>query len=279
MTTSVTSSLTLEGIGLVTGKPSQVTLTRTAPGSGIRFCANGTWIAASPDFVVDANRGVTLSSEGKMLILVEHFLAACGMTQQLDWDVTVTGAPELPILDGSAMDWVRLIQQAEAVAPLTERITLPEAVSTSLPHKAHVQCHALPSESGLKITCLLDFPHPDLQKRWFSVDSTDSTSVNWLSDIANARTFGFVSELPALQAQGLAKGVSLENTLGLMDDGSYTTPLRMPDECLRHKILDFIGDMTLCGVPVLRMNAHFILMHSGHAAHIDFGRTLQKVLF
>ena len=81
-------------------------------------------------------------------------------------------------------------------------------------------------------------------------------------------------ELPKLQARGLAKGVSFENTLGLNDDGSYTADLRFPDECLRHKVLDFIGDMTLCGIPLSRMNAQFILFCAGHTSHIQLGKKL-----
>ena len=268
-------SIEIIGIGLVTGLPSTVTLVPAVLDSGVRFTLNGVTIPASPEFVADANRGVTLAKDGQMLVLVEHFLAACGMTGFLDWDVEIQGAPELPILDGSAIDWVKPIQSLNLPHAPKKLISLMQSISFIHPERSHVQCHALPHESGLKVTCLVDFPHPELEKRWLSFDFSQP-DFDCLEAIAPARTFGFVSELPALQAQGLAKGVSLDNTLGLTEEGGYTTTLRMPDECIRHKILDFIGDMTLCGIPVLRMNAHFILMHSGHQSHIEFGKLLQK---
>jgi UDP-3-O-[3-hydroxymyristoyl] N-acetylglucosamine deacetylase len=267
--------LTASGTGLVTGLTSQVEITTLPSGAGIVFQVDNVEIPATPDFVISTDRGVTLGRNGKMLSIVEHFLSACAITGHRDLKVQVSGAPELPLFDGSAAIWVELLREQFGL-PQTDRkqTRLKETVTYQDSNEPETQLTAFPAET-LQITYLVNFNHPDLTRRWWCWQPSDGT----LTDlVAPARTFGFVSELPILQARGLAKGVSLDNTLGLTDEGGYTSPLRMPDEPIRHKILDFIGDMMLCGLLIQDIQAHFVIYNAGHTSHIAFGKHLQKHL-
>lgn len=269
------TSIAVSGTGLITGLPTSVEIEPLPSGSGITFVLDGVSIPAKPEYVLNADRGVTLGAEGKHLSIVEHFLSACAMVGLSDMRVTVTGAPELPLLDGSAQSWVEMLTRLghEPVSTLPSHV-LKQPVYYRDPVRPHIYLVALPSEV-LEVSYLVNFPHPDLIRRWFSWREGDLP----LSEaIAPARTFGFVAELPKLQEQGLAKGVTLENTLGLTDEGGYTTPLRMPDEPIRHKILDLIGDLMLCGIPLTQVKAHIMACNAGHQSHIEFGRLFKTAL-
>lgn len=274
MTTTQTPIVVL-GHGLITNQPVTVQVMPGEPGSGVVFWANGAQIPASPQAVVSTDRGVTLASPtGQALSIVEHFLSAVAMLGLSDLEVHVTGAPEMPLLDGSALEWVEALRPlAKNLSEKTE-ITLKQPVLFAPKDNPQLSLWAIPAET-LKITYLVDFPHPALQNRWVSWSPSQG---DWLTEIAPARTFGFVSELPLLQARGLAMGVTAQNTLGLTDDGGFTSDLRMPDEALRHKVLDLIGDLMLCGVPVSRVKSHIGVQWGGHQAHLAFGQLLAQAL-
>ena len=264
----------ISGTGLITGLPVEVTLEPAAEGHGIVFETGGVRIPAHPDFVVNTDRGVTLGRDGKTLSIVEHFLSACAMMGWSDLLVNIQGAPELPLLDGSAQEWVkRLKQELPAPTASNSQLILHQPVEITDPRNPGIHLHAFPADV-LRLTYLVDFPHPDLRQRWLTWN--EQTDPPLLEAIAPARTFGFVSELPALQARGMALGVTVENTLGLIEEGGYTSPLRFEDEPVRHKILDLIGDLMLCGVPITELKAHIIVYWGGHAAHLAFGRQLAE---
>lgn len=270
------SSLDVAGNGLITGLPVSVTLRPAEPGQGIVFMLpEHTPIPARLEAVVNTNRGVTLAHpSGKFLSIVEHFLCACSLAGIQDAVVEVTGAPELPILDGSAAVWLEALQrvQGQVFQPQPkETLTLSQALYHR--HNDDVVVYALPSDR-FQITYALDFPHPDLSTAWTRWDSLTDGAASF----APARTFGLLRELPVLQAQGLAKGVSLENTLGLTDDGGYTTPLRFEEEPLRHKLIDLIGDLTLMGLNPLNIKAHIFAINAGHDSHVAFARKLKPLL-
>lgn len=268
MTTLEKNQIT--GVGLITGLQSQVTINPLSKGEGVVFILNGKRIACDPQKTSSTDRGVVLMDGDQPLMLIEHFLAACGMLGYLHWQLEIIGAPELPILDGSAQNWVEILQPLLPKSIDSKTYTLNQSIHIHPENNTQTSILAVPNTTGFEVTCLLDFAHPDLKNKWLHF----GPQTNWLQEIAPARTFGFLSELPELQARGLAKGVSLENTLGLTGEGGYTTPLRMPDECVRHKVLDFIGDMALWGIDVLRLNASFMLRCSGHSSHYQFGKEL-----
>ncbi len=273
--TSTENALELSGIGLITGQPVKVSIKEGLPDTGIIFVlGDGVEIPALLDTVVNADRGITLGhSSGKTLSIVEHFLCACSLLGLSNLRVTVEGAPELPILDGSADPWLKALTHHFKKSSSKEKpiLELPQGVFHL--HNDTTCLYATPS-SHFKVTYSVNFPHPGLEgasEHWDSL-------IHHSKDLSPARTFGFVRELPLLQAQGLAKGVSLENTLGLTDEGGYTTPLRIENEPIRHKILDLIGDLTLMGVNPLHMKAHVYASNAGHSSHTAFAEKLLEKL-
>lgn len=265
------------GTGLITGQPVSVEILPAPAGTGVVFVVNGTTIPATPQYVVNTDRGVTLAHGGQPLSIVEHFLSAVAMVGLSDLTVTVTGAPELPLLDGSAAQWVEALRPLKQVKQICETnpfLTLTQPILHTEPANPGLALWAFPADS-LSILYAVNFAHPALENRWLAWTPESGTLE---TQIAPARTFGFVSELPALQARGLALGVTPENTLGLTDDGGFTSPLRMPDEPIRHKILDLIGDLMLCGVPIERLKARIGVQWGGHHAHLAFGQQLAQAL-
>ncbi len=270
-----TEALKISGTGLITGLPVNVSIQQGEVGDGIVFdLGDGVEIPALLETVVNADRGVTLGHpSGKTLSIVEHFLCACSLMGLSNLRVRVEGAPELPLLDGSAAPWLDAMTQHFQKTPSKSLpdLILPQALFYE--HNETTCLYALPS-SHFKITYSVNFPHPGLEKTFEHWDSLSDKP----TQLAPARTFGFVRELPILQAQGLAKGVSLENTLGLTDEGGYTAPLRFENEPVKHKMLDLIGDLTLMGFNPMRIKAHIYAFNAGHSSHTAFAKILRQKL-
>lgn len=270
--------LKIKGHGLITGEPCSVEIKQGEPGQGLVFVVNGTRIAATPEAIVHTENGITLADERRQqtLSIVEHALGAVSLLGLDDLTFTVIGAPELPILDGSAYEWATLLhplkaaQQPGKTGPF---YSLKLAFCYKAP-EGSAQVMVLPSDR-LKITYSLNFPHPLTQEQFITWDSaTDSPDL-----LLKARTFGLSRHLPALQSKGLARGVRLENTLGLNDDGTTTTPLRFESEPLYHKALDLVGDLMLCGLPARQCQLHFVAQYAGHGLHVAFAQALKPLLY
>lgn len=271
--TSINSPIHIAGIGVITGKPVEVDILPAEPGHGIVFYIDGkSPIPASLQFVAHLDRGVTLANrEGKTLSIVEHFLCAAALAGLTDLKVSVTGAPEMPILDGSAQDWLKLFARHFEILRPKPTHELPAAVFYR--HSSDIVLYAVP-DTHFKITYSVDFNHPDLNCRWVRWDSqTDNPAL-----ISTACTFGYISELPALQARGFALGASLENSLGLVEAGGYSRSLRHDDEPIYHKALDLIGDLSLSGLNPLSLKAHVFAINAGHSSHVPFAQRLLKSL-
>lgn len=272
MSTATLTPLNVEGIGLITGLPVQVQIEPAPAGHGIVFYIDGVSpIPARFESVVHLDRGVTLANaERKTLSIVEHFLCATQLAGLSDLKVLVSGAPEMPILDGSAQSWLDLFESQwdlQKPQPTTE---LKQALFYR--HSDDICIYAIP-DTHFKVTYSLNFDHPDLKNQWARWDSQND---DWCL-VSSSVTFGFLNELPALQASGLAKGVSFENSLGLTDDGSYTRPLRHDEEPLHHKMLDLIGDLSLAGINPLSLKAHIFAINAGHSSHVPFAKQLHKL--
>jgi UDP-3-O-[3-hydroxymyristoyl] N-acetylglucosamine deacetylase len=273
MTTFATSTLKTEGIGLMKGAPVQVEVEPAQPGHGIVFYMDGhSPIPARLESAVHLDRGVTLANaERKTVSIVEHFLCAAQLAGLQDLKVSVLGAPELPILDGSAQVWVDLFAKHFPVQKPQPAHELKHAVFYR--HSDEICIYAIP-DTHFKITYCLDLNHRDLKNQWARWDSQlDAPQL-----ITSSRTFGHLSELPALQAAGLAKGVSMENCLGLTDDGGYTSPLRHDYEPIYHKMLDLIGDLSLSGLNPLTIKAHVFAINAGHSSHVPFAKKLLQAV-
>ncbi|MCE3235072.1 MAG: lpxC [Vampirovibrio sp.] len=273
MTASMASPICVNGIGVITGKTVDVQILPGEPGQGIVFYIDGVSpIPASLASVVHTDRGVTLANrDGKTLSIVEHFLCAAALAGLSDLKVSVTGAAEMPILDGSAQDWLKVFARHFEIALPKPAVTLDRAVFYR--HSEDIAVYAIPA-SHFKISYSVDFNHPDLKARWVGWDSqADNPAL-----ISTACTFGYISELPALQSRGLALGANLENSLGLVEAGGYSRPLRHDDEPIYHKMLDLIGDLSLMGINPLSIKAHVFAMNAGHSSHVPFAKKLLQAV-
>ena len=199
-------------------------------------------------------------------MLCEHFMAACAICKIDSIDVYLSET-EFPVFDGSSKVWVELFRNAGIEGVNNGLYTVSEPVYYLNGKTSMV---ILP-DKDLYISYAVNYDHPDLRKRWVSVDFKN------LNEIIEARTFGFYKDLKKFQMLGFAKGVTIDNTVGLKDDG-YTTELRSELEPVKHKILDLFGDLYLTGVSPLNMRAQILVKEAGHAVHTKVAGILKNKL-
>ncbi len=200
------------------------------------------------------------------VMLCEHFNAACAITGINSIDVYLSET-EMPIFDGSSKMWVDLFNNAGIDGKNKDFYTVSEPVyylngKTSL---------VVIPDKELRITYAVNYDHPDLRNKWITMDNKN------LKEIIEARTFGFYKDLAKFQALGFARGVTIDNTVGLKEDG-YTTELRSELEPVKHKILDLLGDFNLTGVSPLNMRAQILVKEAGHAVHCKVAQMLKSKL-
>lgn len=249
-----------EGIGLHSGKPVKMVLKPAPTDTGIVFVRTdigGAEITASAINTEAASYATTLSQRGACVKTVEHLLAAfAGLN--IDNVIVEIDAEEIPIMDGSAGPFLRLIADAgiqgqeklQPVLKVIERVCVREGDK---------QIAILPAYSP-GISFFIDFDHPLLKKQSLHYQPSESS---FLREVADARTFGFLSDVHILQANGLARGGSMDNAVVLGEDTVLNKEgLRYKDEFVRHKILDLIGDFSLAGMPII---GHIVAHKSGHA--------------
>ena len=269
MRKTLAREISATGIALHAGVPVRMTLSPAGPGAGIVFRRADLArreIPALYDRVGETRLGTVLGGGDLSIAVVEHLMAAVAGAEIDDLMVTLDG-PEPPILDGDALAYLALIDQAgirEQAAPRTAikvlrrvEIVQKEARVALVPH------------DRLEYAMEIAFEAAAIGSQTFSFVFSPQ---GFRSEIAPARTFGFLSELETLNRMNLAKGASLENTLAI--DGERVVNaglLRFADEFVRHKILDAIGDMALAGAPLI---ARFEGIRSGHAANNALLRAL-----
>lgn len=268
--TTLLNEAFISSIALMSGIFSPVRI-KPSKTLGIRFHLNNHTVKADIDNVVSTDHCVSIGNGEVTISLIEHFMAACAICAIDSLDVYLEHN-ELPILDGSAKDWVDLFDKVGIEHSVHKVWGVKEPVAY-LNGKTHLVI--LPAEK-LEISYAVNYNHPDLKNRWTSY-SRDPLKDN-LYEIKEARTFGYLSELEALQAQGFARGVSIENTVGLTDT-DYTSTLRSEFEPIKHKILDLIGDLYLIGVNPLKLNCHIIVKEAGHAVHVKAAKLLKDKLY
>ena len=244
----------------------------------IRFFVEGAdkGFEANIDNVIATDHCVVLGSKEHrtllggykyQVMLCEHFMAACAILGINSIDVFVS-KPEFPALDGSSKCWVNLFKEAGITKKKQQFYTVSEPVyylngKTSLV--------VLPDKE-LTLSYAVNYNHPDLTRQWVPLDTKN------LDEIIEARTFGFYRDLKKFQLLGFARGVNVDNTLGLMDDGTYSSALRSDKEPIKHKILDLVGDFYLTGVSILDMKAQILVKEAGHAVHIKVAKELKNKL-
>ena len=253
----------LKSVALMTGIESEA---KVCPSDkkGIRFHFAGKTVEANINNVVSTEHCTVIGSAEAKIMLIEHFMAACSICAIDSVDVYLSHF-ELPILDGGAKTWVEAFKNAGIVSAEHKKINLKEPISY-INGKTHLV--VIPSDKP-HITYSVNFKHKDLKNRWVSLDNLD--------EVIEARTFGYLNELEMLQKAGYGRGASIENTLGLTDDG-YTAELKSEFEPVKHKILDLIGDFYLTGCRVLDFNAEIIVKEAGHTVHTIAAKMLQDKL-
>lgn len=200
------------------------------------------------------------------VMLCEHFIAACAICGIDSIDVYLSET-EMPIFDGSSKVWVELFKQAGIDGKNNDIYTVSEPVYYLNGKTSMV---ILPDKEN-RITYAVNYEHPDLHNRWVTLNPDN------LNEIIEARTFGFYKDLKKYQALGFARGVTIDNTVGLKDIG-YTTELRSENEPIKHKILDLIGDLYLTGVSPLNLRAQILVKEAGHAVHAKVAQILKPKL-
>ena len=231
------------GIGLHKGVPVKLRLEPMAENSGIVFYRSdkGVTIPLSPEYVVDTKMATVIGKEGVVVSTIEHLMSAV-YAFGIDNLRIVVDNDEIPIMDGSAISFVMMIEEAgiEELSAPKKFIKITKEVKIEEKEKFAV---LKPSED-ISFEFEINFAHPAIgnQKYLF-----DFSTQNYIDEIARARTFGFLKEVQYLRSIGLALGGSLDNAIVLDDKGILNDSLRFPDEFVRHKILDAIGDMSLMG--------------------------------
>lgn len=256
------------GVGLHSGRTVHLTMKPAPVDTGIRFfrtdLGDHTPVRAVLDKVIETRLATTIGENGAIVSTIEHLLAAVRSSDIDNVDIELDSA-EVPIMDGSAEPFMKLLKQAgrnrqEGVRRVL-RITKPvrftdrDCTITVTPH------------DGFKVTGKISFADCLIQTQTYSIEFTTE---RFCKEIARARTFGYVEQVEELWANGLALGGTLENVIAihwnrrsiLNEDG-----LRYRDEFIRHKILDLVGDLTLLGCPLL---GHVFSFKAGHTQHLGF---------
>ena len=257
--TTLARAVQYTDIGLHSGQPVSLELKPAPADTGIVFIradlADKPAVRANAGQVTSTLRATTLETGEAKVFTVEHLLAALYVLG-VDNCLVEMSAAEAPVGDGSALPFVRLIEQAGVVELAAPRTALVVGATVEVADNGR-SIKVLPYD-GLKVTFTSTNPHPKLGVQHAEYVITAETFVR---EIAPARTIGFMHEVEALKAKGLGLGGNLDNTL-VYDDETNLNPLRFPDELVRHKILDVLGDIALLGVP---LRGHIVAVQSGHA--------------
>jgi len=256
---TVAKRVTCTGVGLHSGKPASLTLAPAPADAGITFVRMdlGVEIPARNEHVQDTMLSTTIGVGQARVATVEHVLAALSGMGIDNCRVEVEG-PEIPILDGSAAPFTALVQEAGVKTLKAARRML--VIEKPVEIRDGDKLARLEPADGFVVDFRADFNHPLITNQPLRLAVNERT---FEREVARARTFCFRRDIERMQAAGLAKGGSLENAI-VVDEFAILNPegLRFPDEFVRHKVLDAIGDLALIGMPVV---GALVAVKSGHA--------------
>ncbi len=294
---TIKAPITVKGVGLHTGKIVKMTFQPASVNHGYKFqrvdLVDQPIINADANRVVSTNRGTTLRSGEAQISTVEHVLAAL-VGSSVDNVLIEVDGPEIPIMDGSAIQFIKAIEKVGLEEQDAEReyfeITTPIAYKDEI---TGTELLALPSEK-FEVTTMIDFNSPVLGQQYAALSSID----DFKKEIAPCRTFVFLHELEQLLNQNLIKGGDLDNAIVIVDriveqreldelaqkigkpsisvekEGILnTTDLHFKNEPARHKLLDIVGDMSLVGKPI---KGKIVATKPGHTANTHFAKILSK---
>ncbi len=262
----------IKGIGIHSNKECTVRFLPAPADHGILFRSAHNpqqTLSLTPDIVISHERATTITGNGLKVQTTEHILATL-MGLEITNVLIEIDAVELPIMDGSAAPLVTAIKKAGIKELQTE-------LNYIIPDKAVYYTEGdgaiiLIPDNTLRISATIDFPHPLLRNQTAYYHITPNS---FAEEIAPARTFGFWHEVQKLHENGLALGGNFDIAVILNDDGYMNTELRYPDECVRHKILDLLGDLALLGAP---LKGYIFARKPGHALNTAFAKALRDSL-
>jgi UDP-3-O-[3-hydroxymyristoyl] N-acetylglucosamine deacetylase len=249
------------GVGLHSGAPVHLRMLPAPAGTGIVFRRtdlDGFIVEASSRNVAKVSYATSLMKKGVLISTTEHLLSAfVGMG--VDNAIVELDNLEVPILDGSALPFVQMITNAGLRQQRRKRVYLKILRPYEL-QEGDKFIGVYPAER-YSVSYAIDFPHPLIGSERFQVELSNGCYVR---EIAAARTFGFIEQQSAMLNMGLIRGASRENCVVLTRNGIDNPPLRYPDEFVRHKVLDLIGDLALFGKRIL---GYVKADRAGHALH------------
>jgi UDP-3-O-[3-hydroxymyristoyl] N-acetylglucosamine deacetylase len=249
------------GIGLHSGAPVCLQILPASPGTGIVFRRTdleGFEIEANSRNVARVSYATSLMKKGVLISTTEHLLSAfTGLG--VDNAIVELDNLELPILDGSALPFVELIQKAGIRKQRRPRRYMKMLREVEM-REGNKFISVYPADS-YSVSYSINFPHPLIGKETFQVELSNGS---YLRNIAAARTFGSREDEKAMRNMGLIRGASRDNCIVLTRDGVENGPLRFSDEFVRHKVLDLVGDLALLGKPIL---GRIVADRAGHAMH------------
>jgi UDP-3-O-[3-hydroxymyristoyl] N-acetylglucosamine deacetylase len=258
---TIRSAVECSGKGLHSGAPVSLRIVPAPPGTGIvfrRIDLDNFELEASSRNVARVSYATSLMKKGILISTTEHLLSAfTGMG--IDNAIVELDNLELPILDGSALPFVELIQKAGIRKQRRPRKYLKILREVEM-REGNKFISVYPANT-YSVSYSINFPHPLIGKETFQLELSNG---NYLRHIAAARTFGSRQDEKAMRNMGLIRGASRENCIVLTHDGIENGPLRFPDEFVRHKVLDLVGDLALLGKPIL---GKIVADRAGHAMH------------
>lgn len=260
-----------EGIGIHSGKITKLRLLPADLNTGIVFIQKKfgmkSPIKVSPESVVDTNYAITLSNDKWRIGTVEHLLSFFYIFGITDIIVEADGN-EIPIYDGSINPIINIFNEKKFYT--YEEINNPIHILNPIwIFNGDKYIIVLPSDE-LKVSYTINYDNPVIKTQYAQFALSKDI---FIKEIAPARTFGFIKDIGYLHKNSLGLGGSLQNTL-LISDDSYLNDPRFQDECVRHKILDFIGDISLLGRPII---GHFIVCKSGHSLNLGFIKKIKEI--
>ncbi len=269
---TISETVSYNGVGLHTGSLTTVTFKPAPADTGIVFYRTdldaAPAIPALVDNVVDVSRGTTIGIGDVKIHTIEHAMSSLAGLG-IDNLIVEVDADEIPVGDGSALPVMNTLLKAGIVELESEK----QYIRVDHPvyyRKDDVTLSILPSDD-LRITMTIAYDHPTVGTQYASFTITEDA---FRKELAPARTFCFLREVKMLQEAGLIRGGSLESAVVIGDNGILNDTLRFPDEFVRHKILDLLGDTYLLGHP---LKGHIIGAKCGHEKNVNFSKQIQKV--
>jgi len=276
---TIKDSIEFSGFGLFTGEPVSVRFKPASVNTGIRFVRPD--LAGSPSVTANTN---SISSDTRRVFFknsevevesVEHLMACLAGLEIDNLEIEINNR-EMPVGDGSSLKFIELFRETEIVKQSAEK-SLFISNNKIIVSDGDANITVIPNGEGLTISYILDY-----NGDYVSDEFTFPFSVSgFCNEIAPARTFGIDSDVSKFKKSGLGKGITDDNTFVVQRNGKFLKPLsmspaklRFPDECVRHKILDLIGDLSSSN---LKLSGHIIAEKSGHSLNIKMAKKLVEV--